>query len=167
VRGVTVQTCQRLIPILVGWAHQFLDNPPMEVAYRRMLQLMTVVANMADRRLFRAFGNGVALACGSPDPMAPNPVSAADSLWKQVAYSKATLSVATAAWEGHRPGSFKPPRPRDHPPVLTSCLAGQRGRKRGTNSGGIVGVTAGQTPHHPLTPAHTLRRYPCPFFRPR
>ena len=41
--------------------------------------------------------------------MAPNPVSAADSLWKLIAYSKATLSVATAAWEGHRLGAFKPP----------------------------------------------------------
>jgi hypothetical protein len=28
VRGATVQTCQRPIPIPVGWAHQFLDNPP-------------------------------------------------------------------------------------------------------------------------------------------
>jgi hypothetical protein len=31
VRGATVQTCQRLIPISVGWAHMFLDNPPMGV----------------------------------------------------------------------------------------------------------------------------------------
>ena len=27
-RGATVQTCQRLIPIPVGWAHMFLDYPP-------------------------------------------------------------------------------------------------------------------------------------------
>jgi hypothetical protein len=112
VRRATIQTCQRLIPIPVGWAHQFLDNPPMGVASRRMLQLMTVVADTANWRLFRAFGNGVALACGSPDPMALNPVSAADSLWKRVAYVKATPSVATAAWEGHRPGASKPPPPR-------------------------------------------------------
>ncbi len=79
-RGATVQTLQRLIPIPVGWAHMFLDNPPMGVAYRRMIQLMTVVADTADRRHYRAFGEGIALACGSPDPMAPNPVSAADSL---------------------------------------------------------------------------------------
>ena len=80
----------------------------MGVAYRRMLQLMTSLADTAaDRRLFRAFGDGVALACGSPDPTANNPVSAA-----HVAYSKATLSVATAAWEGHRPGASKPPPPR-------------------------------------------------------
>jgi hypothetical protein len=113
VRGATVQTCQRLIPIPVGWAHMFLDNPPMGVAYRRMLQLMTSLADTAaDRRLFRAFGDGVALACGSPDPTAINPVSAAHLTWKRVAYSKATLSVATAAWEGHRPGASKPPPPR-------------------------------------------------------
>jgi hypothetical protein len=128
VRGATVQTCQRLIPIPVGWAHQFLDSPPMGVAYRRMLQLMSVVADMADRRLFRAFGNGVALACGSPDPMAPNPVSAADSLWKRVAYSKATLSVATAAWEGHRPGASKPPPP-SRPPTRFDLMFGGPARE--------------------------------------
>ena len=60
----------------------FLDNPTMGVAYRRMIQLMMGVAVTADRRLYRPFGEGVALACGSPNPMAPNPVSAADSLWK-------------------------------------------------------------------------------------
>jgi hypothetical protein len=43
-RGRTVQTCQRLIPIPVGWAHMFLDNPTMGVAYRRMIQLMMGVA---------------------------------------------------------------------------------------------------------------------------
>jgi hypothetical protein len=128
VHGATVQTCQRLIPIPVGWAHQFLDNPSMGVAYRRMLQLMSVVADMADRRLFRAFGNGVALACGSPDPMAPNPVSAADSLWKRVAYSKATLSVATAAWEGHRPGASKPPPP-SRPPTRFDLMFGGPARE--------------------------------------
>jgi len=112
VRGAMVQTCQRLIPIPVGWAHMFLDNPPMGVASRRMLQLMTLLADTAaDQRLFRAFGDGVALACGSPGPTAPNTFSAADSTWKRVAYSKATLSMATAAWEGHRPGPSKPPPP--------------------------------------------------------
>jgi hypothetical protein len=95
VRGATVQTCQRLIPIPVGWAHMFLDNPPMGVAYRRMLQLMTSLADTAaDRRLFRTFGDGVALACGSPNPTAIHPVSVAHSTWKRVAYSKATLSPA-------------------------------------------------------------------------
>ena len=51
VRGATVQTCQCLIPIPVGWAHMFLDNPPMGVAYHWMLELMTVLADTADRRL--------------------------------------------------------------------------------------------------------------------
>jgi len=83
VRGATVQTCQRLIPIPVGWAHMFLDNPLMGVVYRRMLQLMTSLADTAaNRRIFRAFGDEVALSCGSPNPTALNPVSAADSLWK-------------------------------------------------------------------------------------
>jgi hypothetical protein len=90
----------------------FLDNPPMGVACRRMLQLMMLLADTAaDRRLFRAFGDGAALACGSPDPTALIPVIASDLTWKRVAYSKATLSVATAAWEGHRPGASKPPPP--------------------------------------------------------
>ena len=53
VRGAIVQTCQCLIPIPVGWAHMFLDSPPMGVAYRRMLQLMTSLADTAaDRRIF-------------------------------------------------------------------------------------------------------------------
>jgi len=56
VRGATVQTCQRLIPIPVGWAHMFLDNPPMGVAYRRMLQLMTAAAfNLETSRLQQSY----------------------------------------------------------------------------------------------------------------
>jgi len=113
-RGATVQTCQRLIPIPVGWAHMFLDYPPMGVAYRRLLHLVSGTADAANRRHFWAFGEGVALACGSPDPTAPNPISAADSCWKRVAYGKATLSMATAAWEGHRAGASKAPPPQDH-----------------------------------------------------
>ena len=138
VRGATVQTCQRLIPIPVGWAHMFLDNPPMGVAYRRMLQLMTAAADTAaDRRIFRAFGDGVALACGSPDPTALNPVSAAHSTWKRVAYSKATLSVATAAWEGHQPGASKPPPPRtaSQPPTRFDDLFGGPAREEDGNEG--------------------------------
>jgi hypothetical protein len=128
VRGATVQTCQHMIPIPVGWAHQFLDNLPMGVAYRRMLQLMTVVADMANRGVFRAFRNGIAWACGSPDPMAPNPVSVADLLWKRVAYSKATLSMANAAWEGHRPGASKPPPP-SQPPTRFNLMFGGPARE--------------------------------------
>ena len=111
-RGATVQTCQHLIPIPVGWAHMFLIYPPMGVAYHRLLQLLSVTADAAERCHFWAFGEGVALACGSPDPSAPNPLSATDSSWKRVAYNKATLSAATTAWEGHLPGASKAPPPR-------------------------------------------------------
>ena len=146
-RGATVQTCQRLIPIPVGWAHMFLDYPPMGVVYRRLLQLLSATADAADRHHFWAFGE-VALACGSPNPRAPNPVSAAvDSRWKRVAYGKATLSAATAAWEGHRLGASKAPPPdRNHPPILTTYLVGQRGRKKALKPGRTVGGTAGPTP---------------------
>ena len=145
--GATVQTCQRMIPIPVGWAHMFLDYPPMGVVYRRLLQLLSATADAADRHHFWAFGE-VALACGSPDPRAPNPVSAAvDSRWKRVAYGKATLSAATAAWEGHRLGASTPPPPdRNHPPILTTYLVGQRGRKKALKPGRTVGGTAGPTP---------------------
>jgi len=62
---------------------------------------------------------GVALACGSPNPTAPNPISATNSSWKRVAYGKATLSAATAAWEGHRLGASKAPPPRTEPRAPT------------------------------------------------
>jgi len=165
VRGATVQTCQCVIPIPVGWAHQFLDNPPMGVAYRRMLQLMMVVADMADRRLFRAFWNGVALACGSPDPMAPNPISAADSLWKRVGYSKATLSVATAAWEGHKPGAPKPPPPSQPPTRFDLVFGGPAREEEGGQSwGDSWGDCRPNTP--PPTDAGTHRTgAPVPGFR--
>ncbi len=108
----TVQTCLCLIPIPVGWAPMFLDYPPMGVVYRRLIQLMVLTADAAGRHHFRAFGEGVALACGS--------LSAADSSCKRVAYGKATLSAATAAWEGHRPGASKPPPPRTEPRAPTN-----------------------------------------------
>jgi hypothetical protein len=60
-------------------------------------------------------GKGVAQACGSPDLRATNPHSALNSQWKRVAYTKVTLTLATAAWEGHRPASCKPPPPRQKP----------------------------------------------------
>jgi len=163
-RGAMVQTCQCLIPIPVGWAHMFLDYPPMGVAYCRLLQFLSATADAAERHHFRAFGEGVALACGSPDPTAPNPISAADSSWKRVAYGKATLSAATAAWEGHRPGASKAPPPgqiREHPPSLTTYLEGQRRRKMILKPGGTAGGTAGPTPHPPM-PAPTARRQQCP-----
>jgi hypothetical protein len=85
----------------------------MGVAYRWLLQPLSATANAAERRQLWAFGEGVALACESPDPTAPNPISAADSSWKRVAYGKATLSAATAAWEGHRPGASKASPPQN------------------------------------------------------
>jgi hypothetical protein len=51
-------------------------------------------------------------ACGSPDLTALDSVSALNSKWKQVAYTKALLSSATAAWEGRRPASRKAPPTR-------------------------------------------------------
>ena len=166
-RVPTVQTCQRRIPIPVGWAPMFLDYPPMGVVYRRLIQLMVLPANAANRRHFRAFGEGVALACGSPDPTAPNPISGADSSWKRVAYGKATLSAATAAWEGHQPGASKHPTPpgqnREHPPTLTTYLAGQCGIKKVINPGGTVGGTSHPT-LHPPTPAPSARRHQYPQY---
>jgi hypothetical protein len=121
----------------VGWAHMFLDYPPMGVAYRRLLKLLSVTADAAERRHFRAFGEGVALACGSPNPSAPNPISAADSSWKRVAYSKSTLSAATAAWEGHQPGASKAPPPRTEPqaPTKFDDLFGGPAREEDGNEG--------------------------------
>ena len=127
-------------------------------------QLLSATADAAKRRHFGAFGKGVALACKSPNPTAPNPISAADSSWKQVAYDKATLSAATAAWEGHRPGASKAPPPgwnREHPPSLTTYLVVQRGRKMVTKAGGTVGGTAGPTPHPPML-APTAQRHQSP-----
>jgi hypothetical protein len=69
----------------------------------------------AERLQLRSFCEGVARACGSPDPRATNPRSALNSQWKRVAYTKATLTLATGAREGHHPASHKPPPPRQKP----------------------------------------------------
>ena len=93
----------------------------------------------ANRRNFRAFGEGVALACGSPNATAPDPISASDSRWKRVAYGKATLSVATAAWEGHRltwPGASKPPPPRTGPTNFDILFGGPAREEEGNQSWG-------------------------------
>jgi hypothetical protein len=156
----TVQTCQHLIPIPVGWAPMFLDYPPMGVVFRRLIQLMFSTAGAADWRHFRAFREGVALACGSPNATASDPISASDSRWKRVAYGKATLSVATTAWEGHlltRPGASKPPPPRTGPTNF-SYLADQRGRRKAINPRGTFGGTSHPT-LHPPTPAPTARMH--------
>ena len=148
-RGATVQTCQSHIPISVGWAHMFLDSPPMGVAYRWLLQLLSATADTTEQRQFRAFREGVALACGSPDPTAPNPISATDSSWKRVAYGKATLSVATAAWEGPQPGASKAPPSRTEPrsPTKFDDLFGGPVREEDGTEAGTVGGTAGPTAH--------------------
>jgi hypothetical protein len=108
--GETVKTCRCLIPIPVGWAHMFLDCLPMGTAFRQIIQLM-LSAEAAERHHLRPFCEGVPWACGSPDPRATKPHSALNSQWRWVAYTKATLTLATAAWEGHRPASCKPPPP--------------------------------------------------------
>ncbi len=72
-------------------------------------------AEAAEQHHHQPFCEGVPQACGSPDLVATNPISALNSQWKWVAYTKATLTVATAAWEGHRPASRKPPPPRQKP----------------------------------------------------
>jgi hypothetical protein len=38
--GETIETCRRLIPIPVGWAHMFLDCPSMGTAFQQSIQLM-------------------------------------------------------------------------------------------------------------------------------
>ncbi len=92
--GETVETCRRLIPIPVGWAHMFLDCPPMGTAFRQTIQLM-LSAEAAERHHLRPFCEGVAWACGSLDPRATKPRSALNSQWRRVAYTKATLTLAT------------------------------------------------------------------------
>jgi hypothetical protein len=110
----TIKTCRRLIPIPVGWVNMFLDCPTMETVFRRTIQLM-LSAEAAERHHLRPFCEGVARACGSPDPRATEPRSALNSQWRRVAYTKATLTLATTAWEGYRPASCKPPPPRQKP----------------------------------------------------
>jgi hypothetical protein len=100
--------CSHLISIPVGWAHLFLDYLTLGVAFWRSTQLMSH-AEMSERHLLRLFCEQVALGCCSLDPMAMEPISALNSKWKQVAYTKSSLSAATAAWEGHSPAVRYPP----------------------------------------------------------
>jgi hypothetical protein len=112
--GETFKTCRHLIPIPVEWTHLFLDCPSMGTAFHQTIQLM-FSAEAAERHHLRPFCEGVAWACGSPDPRATKPRSALNFQWRWVAYTKVTLTLATAAWEGHRPASRKPPPPRQKP----------------------------------------------------
>ncbi len=76
----------------------FLDRPSVGVAFRRVIQLM-LSADPAEWSHLRPFCEGVVRACSSPDPTALDAVSTLNSKWKQVAYTKALLSSATAAWD--------------------------------------------------------------------
>jgi hypothetical protein len=147
-RGETLETCHHLIPIPVGWAPMFLDYPSMGTAFRRMIQLM-LTAEAAERRHLWPFCEGAALACGSSDLLAINPISTLNSKWKQVAFTKASLSLATTAWEGHRPASRKAPLPCKSywlTAILTNYLAGRRRRRTVIKPGATVGGSAGPTP---------------------
>jgi hypothetical protein len=77
-QGETVETCCCLIPIPVGWAPMFLDCPSIGTAFRRAIQLM-LRAKGAERHHLWPYCEGVAWACGSPDPVATNPISALNS----------------------------------------------------------------------------------------
>jgi hypothetical protein len=119
-RGDTVNMCSHLIPIPVSWAHLFLDYPSLGVAFRHSTQLISH-AEVSERHLLQPFCERVALACCSLDPMAREPISALNSKWKRVAYTKSSLSAVTAAWEGHRPAVRYPPPSQSsvtgaHPP---------------------------------------------------
>ena len=106
--GETVTICCRLLPIPVGWATMFLDSPSMGTVFCRLVKLMQM-ARKAERILLWPFCEGMALACGSHDPTAINPISAINSKWKHIAYTKAVTSLATAVWEGHHAAAHKPP----------------------------------------------------------
>ncbi len=110
-REETIKTFGCLIPIPVGWASMFLDCLSFEVAFHQVIQLM-LSADPAERSHLRPFCEGVARACGSPDPTALDSVSALNYKWKRVAYTKALLSSTTAAWEGRHPASHEAPPTR-------------------------------------------------------
>ena len=79
----------------------FLDSASMGTAFCQLVKLMQAAKKVARIHLW-PFCEGMALACGSHDPTAINPISAINSKWKPVAYTKAVTSLATAVWEGHR-----------------------------------------------------------------
>ncbi len=90
---------------------------------------------MAERHHLRPFCEGVVRACSSPDPNSTDPRSALNSKWKRVAYTKATLTLATAAWEGHHPAPCKPPPPslKPWPPSQFDLIFGGTVRKEDDN----------------------------------
>jgi hypothetical protein len=122
--------CSHLIPIPAGWAHLFLDYPSLGVAFWRSTQLMSH-AEVSERHLLHPFCERVALACCLLEVVAMKPISALNSKWKRVAYTKSSLSAATAAWEGQRPAVRYPPLPvisHGSPPTLTATLGCQPGK---------------------------------------
>jgi hypothetical protein len=149
--GETIKTCHCLIPIPVGWAHMFLDCPSMGTAFRQTIQLM-LSAEAAEWHHLRPFCEGFARACGSPDPRATEPCSTLNSQWRRVAYTKATPTLATAAWEGHCPASCKPPPPRQklRPPSHFDLIFGGTAREEDGNQewGDNLGYNRPNTPHH-------------------
>jgi hypothetical protein len=135
-REGTIKTFGRLIPIPGGWAPMFLDRLSFGVAFRRVIQLM-LSADPAERSHLRPFCEGIARTCGSPDPTALDSVSALNSKWKRVAYTKALLSSATTACEGHRPASRKAPPTRQKPrlPSQFDLIFGGPAREEDGNKG--------------------------------
>ena len=73
----------------------------MGVAFRCLIHLMRE-ALPANKSHLRPFADGIALACGTPHPTAATPLSALDSQWTRVSYTKPSLAGAAAAWEGPR-----------------------------------------------------------------
>jgi hypothetical protein len=134
-RGDTIKTFGRLIPIPVGWAPMFLDCPSLGVAFRWVVQLM-LTTDLAERSHLHLFCEGVAWACELLDPTALDSVSALASKWKRVAYTKALLSSATAAWEGRRPASRKlPPELKPWLPSQFDLIFGGPAREEDGNEG--------------------------------
>jgi hypothetical protein len=129
----------------------FLGCPSMGTAFRQTIQLM-LSAEAAERHHLRTFCEGVARACGSLDPKATKPRSTLNSQWRRVAYTKATLTLATAAWEGHHPASRKPPPPmqKPRPPNHFYLIFGGTVREEDGNQewGDNLGYNRPNTPHH-------------------
>jgi hypothetical protein len=123
----------------------------MGTAFRQTIQLM-LSAEATERHHLRPFCEEVVRACGSSDPRATGPCSALNSQWKRVAYTKTTLTLATAAWEGHRPASHKPPPSRQKPrhPCHFDLIFGGMARKEDNNQewGDNLGYNRPNTLHH-------------------
>ena len=160
----TVQTCQRLIPIPVGWTHMFLDDP-----HGGSIPLAAPAAVSNSKRSRTAPVLGIrGRGCSGLRITRPNGTQPNQCRRFQLETSRVRQGDPLSGHRGlGRPParsiqSLPPPEQnREHPPSLTTYLAGQRGRKMVLKPGGTVGGTAGPTPHPP-TPAPTARRHQCP-----